>query len=58
MNVDDMSPATCSKEYEAAWNATDVPDPFDTSAAIEPEIVAKSIATVAIIIGLVAVDFM
>ena len=62
MNVDDMSPATCSKEYEAAWNATHVPDPIDTSAAaIEhatTEIVVKSIATVAIIIGLVAVDFM
>ena len=31
MDVDDMTPATCSMEYEAAWNITHVPDPIDTS---------------------------
>ena len=31
MGVADMTPATCSTEYEAAWNATHVPDPIDTS---------------------------
>ena len=41
MNVDDMSPATCSKEYEAAWNATHVPDPIDTSMIALEETVAQ-----------------
>ena len=31
MDVTDMTPAMCSMEYEAAWNATHVPDPIDTS---------------------------
>jgi len=115
MEVADLTPATCSTEYAAAWNATHVPDPIDTSvteledtvaqlqadnkellsrivaiegslpakgsgssgddgaapatsasslfmmAAFEhatTDIVMKSIVTVAIILGLVAVDFM
>lgn len=29
MDVVDMTPATCSMEYEAAWNATHVPDPIN-----------------------------
>jgi len=88
MEVTDMTPAACSMEYEAAWNATHVPDPIDTSAtrleetvaqlqarivALEGgltsspstawyehatmDVVMKSIMTVAVIIGLVAVDF-
>ena len=95
-----MTPDTCSKEYETAWNFTHVPDPIDTSAialeetvaqlqadnkellsriaAIEGSLTAngsgssgvmawyehttvdavmKSVMTVAIIIGLVAMDF-
>jgi len=31
MDVADMTPATCSMEYEAAWNDTNVPDPIDPS---------------------------
>ena len=31
MDVADMTPTTCSTEYKAAWNATHVPDPIDTS---------------------------
>ena len=31
MDVDDLTPVTCSTEYAAAWNATHVPDPIDTS---------------------------
>ena len=88
MEVTDMTPAACSMEYEAAWNATHVPDPVDTSvttleetvAQLQARIVAleggltsspstawyehatmdvvmKSIMTVAVIIGLVAIDF-
>ena len=30
MDVADMTPATCSAEYEASWNATNAPDPIDT----------------------------
>jgi len=33
MDVADMTPATCSMEYEAAWNDTNVPDPIDTNVA-------------------------
>ena len=105
MEVADLTPAMCSTEYAAAWNASHVPDPIDTSvtdleetvaqlqadnkellsrivaiegslpanttatsasspfmAAIEhattTEMVVKLIVTVAIIIGLVGVDFM
>ena len=57
MDVADMTPAACSMEYEAVWNATHVPDPIDTSAAIEhatKDIVMKLIITVPVIIGLVA----
>ena len=31
MNVVDMTPATCSMEYEASWNATNVLNPFDNT---------------------------
>ena len=57
MDGADMTPAACSMEYEAVWNATHIPDPIDTSAAIEHatmNIVMKSIMTVAVISGLVA----
>ena len=41
MDVADMTPATCSAEYEAAWNATHVPDPIDTSVTDLEETVAQ-----------------
>ena len=41
MDVADMAPATCSREYEAAWNATHVPDPIDTSMTNLEETVAQ-----------------
>jgi len=41
MDVADMIPATCSREYEAAWNATHVPDPIDTSVTDLEETVAQ-----------------
>ena len=88
MEVTDMTPPACSMEYEAAWNATQVPDSINTSvttleetvAQLQARIVAleggitsspstawyehatmdvimKSIMTVAVIIGFVAIDF-
>jgi len=41
MDVADMTPATCSTEYAAAWNATHVPDPIDTSVTALEESVAQ-----------------
>ena len=41
MDVVDMTPATCSTEYDAAWNATHVPDPIDTSVTDLEETVAQ-----------------
>ena len=41
MGVGDMTPAACSMEYEAAWNATYVPDPIDTSVIALEETVAQ-----------------
>ena len=41
MEVADMTPATCTGEYEAAWNATHVPDPIDTSLTELEETVAQ-----------------
>ena len=41
MEVADMTPATCSADYEAAWNATHVPDPIDTSVIALEETVAQ-----------------
>ena len=41
MDVADMTPETCSTEYEAAWNATHVPDPIDTSVTTLEENVAQ-----------------
>ena len=41
MDVADMTPETCSMEYEAAWNATHVPDPIDTSVTALEETVAQ-----------------
>ena len=41
MDVADMTPAACSMEYEAAWNATHVPDPIDTSVIALEETVAQ-----------------
>ena len=41
MDVADMTPATCSTEYEVAWNATHVPDPIDTSVTTLEETVAQ-----------------
>ena len=39
MDVAFMTPATCSMEYEVAWNASHVPDPIDTSVtALEEEV--------------------
>ena len=41
MDVTDMTPATCSTEYEAAWNTTHVPDPIDTSVIALEETIAQ-----------------
>ena len=41
MDVADLTPATCSGEYKAAWNATHVPDPIDTSVTDLEETVAQ-----------------
>ena len=41
MDVDDMTPALCSTEYEAAWNASHVPDQIDTSVIELEENVAQ-----------------
>ena len=41
MDVADMTPAICSKQYEEAWNATHVPDPIDTSVTKLEEEVAQ-----------------
>ena len=41
MDVEDLTPATCSMEYAAAWNATHVPDPIDTSVTALEETVAQ-----------------
>ena len=41
MDVDDMTPAICSTEYKAAWNATHVLDPIDTSLTKLEETVAQ-----------------
>ena len=36
-----MTPATCSREYEATWNTTYIPDPIDTSMTKLEESVAQ-----------------
>ena len=41
MDVADMTPTTCSMEYEVAWNAIYVPDPIDTSVTTLEESVAQ-----------------
>ena len=41
MDVADMTPVTCSMEYEATFNLTHVPDPIDTSVTTLEETVAK-----------------
>jgi len=41
MDVADMTPTTCSTEYAAAWNATHVPDPIDTSVTDLEDTVAQ-----------------
>ena len=41
MDVTDLTPATCRREYEATWNATHVPDPIDTSVTTLEENVAQ-----------------
>ncbi|OEU20159.1 hypothetical protein FRACYDRAFT_236228 [Fragilariopsis cylindrus CCMP1102] len=41
MDVADMTPATCSREYREAWNATNVQDPIDTSVTALEENVAE-----------------
>ena len=41
MEVADMTPATCSTEYAAAWNATHVPVPIDTSVTELEDTVAQ-----------------
>ena len=41
MDVEDITPAACSMEYKAAWNATHVPDPIDTSVTKLEEEVAQ-----------------
>ena len=41
MDVAVMTPATCSTEYEAAWNATHVQDPIDASVTDLEETVAQ-----------------
>ena len=47
MDVADMTPATCSMEYKAAWNATHVvPDPIDTNVttSLEEELLLRVVA--------------
>jgi len=47
MDVADMTPATCSMEYNAAWNATHVvPDPIDTNVTttLEEELLLRVVA--------------
>ena len=41
MDVADMKPETCSREYEAAWNTTHIPDPIDTSVTKLKESIAQ-----------------
>jgi len=41
MDVADMTPETCSTEYEATWNASHVPDPIDTSVTDLEDTVAQ-----------------
>jgi hypothetical protein len=41
MDMASMTPATCSMEYEVAWNASHVPDPIDTSVTVLEEEVAQ-----------------
>ena len=41
MDIADMIPATCSKEYEVAWNLTHVPNPIDTTVTDLEEIVTQ-----------------
>ena len=46
MDVADMTPATFSTEYEAAWNATHVPDPIDTNIATKEEELMLRVGTI------------
>ena len=41
MDVADMTPTACSTEYEAAWNATHVPDSIETSVTDLEDTVAQ-----------------
>ena len=51
MDIADMTPAACSMEYEAVWNATHVPDPIDTSETTLEETVAQLQARIVAIEG-------
>ena len=46
MDVADMTPATFSTEYEAAWNATHVPDPIDTNITTKEEELMLRVGTI------------
>ena len=41
MEIEGITPVTCSTEYEAAWNITHVPDPIDTSVTDLEDTVAQ-----------------
>ena len=41
MDVGDMTPANCSKQYKEAWNINNVPDPISTSVTALEEKVAQ-----------------
>ena len=41
MDIGDMTPAICSKQYKEAWNITNVPDPVATSVTALEEKVAQ-----------------
>ena len=46
MNVADMTPATCSREYGVAWNTNNIPDPIATSVAALEKKVAQQQADI------------
>ena len=54
MDVADMTPATCTGEYEASWNFTNVPDPIDTSVTDLKETVAHLLADIKELRSLIA----
>jgi hypothetical protein len=41
MEESELTPETCSKQYKEAWNATNTPDPIDTTMTTLEEEVAQ-----------------